>query len=161
MSLTVHSFYQRRLNRTPKVRHKVNRLCNFNPDLLPPGADTTFQNYPYREIIGGLLHISTTRPDIQLAVQQLCKYMHRPGPNHVAACKRTLRYLRGTSDLGLTFGGISPHASELRGYADADWANDPDNRTSVTGYTLFLGSSCINSVAKNQDRIVTSGAVRT
>jgi hypothetical protein len=141
---------------TPMLDGKVNRLCNFNPDLLPPGADTTFQNYPYREIIGGLLHISTTRPDIQLAVQQLCKYMHRPGPNHVAACKRTLRYLRGTSDLGLTFGGISPHASELRGYADADWANDPDNRTSITGYTLFLGSSCINSVAKNQDRIALS-----
>ena len=55
------------------------------------------------------------------------------------ACKRALRYLRGTADLGLTLGGISNQPLVLRAYVDADWARDLDNRISITGYTLFLG----------------------
>jgi hypothetical protein len=82
--------------------------------------------------------------------------MHNHGPEHVVACKRVLRYLKGTLSIGLTLGGASSAPLVLSAYADADWARDLDYRTSITGYTLFLGRSCINSVAKNQDRIALS-----
>lgn len=140
---------------TPMVDGKA-RLRAFNSADLSPDADMSFQNFPYREIVGSLLHITKTRPDLQITIQQLCKYMHNHGPEHVMACKRALRYLRGTADLGLTLGGISNQPLVLRAYVDADWARDLDNRISITGYTLFLGNSCINSIAKNQDRIALS-----
>ena len=73
---------------TPMLDGGANRLRKFDPDSLQPGDDRSHESFPYREVIGGLLHITTTRPDIQLAVQQLCKYMHSPGPSHTVACKR-------------------------------------------------------------------------
>jgi hypothetical protein len=106
--LEKHNMYDSNPVITPMLDGKANRLCIFDPATLPADADMTFKSFPYAEVIGGLLHITTTRPDIQLTVQQLCKYIHRPGTTHVVACKRMLRYLRGMSDLGLTLGGPSP-----------------------------------------------------
>ena len=140
---------------TPMVDGKE-RLRAFIPEDLAPDADLSFQAFPYREIVGSLLYLTKTRLDLQLAIQQLCKYMHNHGPEHVVACKRVLRYLKGTLSIGLTLGGASSAPLVLSAYADADWARDLDYRTSITGYTLFLGRSCINSVAKNQDRIALS-----
>ena len=82
--------------------------------------------------------------------------MQIPGPEHVIAAKRVLRYLNGTTDLGLVLGEFSGDSLTLSAYADSDWARDLDNRTSITGYALFLGKSCVNSIAKNQDRVALS-----
>jgi len=78
----------------------------------------------YRSLAGALQYLTFTRPDIAFAVQQICLYMHDPREPHLAALKRILRYLQGTTTLGLTL-RRSPLA-ELVVYTDADWAGCPD-----------------------------------
>jgi hypothetical protein len=78
----------------------------------------------YRSLAGALQYLTFTRPDIAFAVQQICLYMHDPREPHLADLKRILRYLQGTTTLGLTL-RRSPLA-ELVVYTDADWAGCPD-----------------------------------
>ena len=90
---------------------------------------------PYRSSAGSLLYASIrTRPDIAFAVRAVAKFSSNPGKKHWTAVKRILRYLKGTTSLGLTF---SRGQSKLLGYCDSDWANNPDDRKSVSGY-VFL-----------------------
>ena len=67
----------------------------------------------YQSMVGSLNYASiSTRPDITFAVNVLSRYLQHPGPNHVTACKTVLRYLRGTSDVGLIFDGKNHAADE-------------------------------------------------
>ena len=56
----------------------------------------------YRPIFGALKYLTLTRPDLQYAVQQVCLHMHAPRDTHWALVKRILRYIRGTTAMGLT-----------------------------------------------------------
>ena len=73
--------------------------------------------------------------------------MHNPTDVHLMATKRILRYLRGTFHRGLLF---HPSSLKLQAYADADWARDPVDRRSTSGYVVFLGSTPITWVSKKQ-----------
>jgi len=78
---------------------------------------------------------TTTQPDLAYTVGVLGRFSHDPSERHWAAVKRVFRYVRGTLDLGLTFGGdltqlegfngAQFRAGELVGYADSDWGRDP------------------------------------
>jgi len=77
--------------------------------------------------------------------------MHSPRHLHLAAVRRIIRYLKGSSHRGLFFFvGNSP---KLSAYSDADWAGCPDTRRSVTGWCMFLGSSLISWKSKKQARV--------
>jgi len=77
----------------------------------------------YAELVGSLLYLSTTtRPDIAFAVGVLSRYMSCPEEEHMPSAKGVLRYMRGTTRLGVVYGGDEP----LHGYVDADWAGDTD-----------------------------------
>eukprot|EP00961_Rhodomonas_salina_P208364 2811705-Rhodomonas_salina.1 len=87
-------------------------------------------------MVGGLMYAAVlTRPDIAFSVNQCARFMLNPGPEHVAAAKRILQYLKGSKHLKLTY-RRQPEASAnvLACYADSDHAGDPDTRRSVTGY---------------------------
>jgi len=105
----------------------------------------------YRQLVGSLNYLTITRPDISFAIQQVSQFMHTPRHLHLAAVRRIIRYLKGTSHRGLCF----PAASSLTllGYSDADYAGCPNNRRSVTGWCMFLGSSLISWKSKKQSRI--------
>src|SRR3954465_4271134 len=89
----------------------------------------------YRELVGSLIYLTATRPDISQTVQVLSQFMHAPTSIHYAALLRVLRYLRNTISRSLL------HSSDslltLRAYSDASWADDPDTRHSTTGYCIF------------------------
>jgi hypothetical protein len=105
----------------------------------------------YRQLVGSLNYLTITRPDISFAVQQVSQFMHSPRHLHLAAVRRIIRYLKGTSHRGLFFPtGIAP---KLCAYSDADWAGCPDTRRSVTGWCMFLGSSLISWKSKKQARV--------
>ncbi|GAU51097.1 hypothetical protein TSUD_185270 [Trifolium subterraneum] len=110
----------------------------------------------YRRLIGRLLYLTTTRPDISLATQQLSQFLQAPTITHYNAACRILRYLKQEPGLGLMF----PRDSELQllGFADADWAGCVDSRKSTTGYCFFLGSSLISWKAKKQETIARSSS---
>src|SRR3954463_3783597 len=103
----------------------------------------------YRELVGSLIYLAATRPDISQAVQVLSQFMHAPTTVHYAALLRVRRYLRSTITRSLFYSSDSPLT--LRAYSDAGWADDPDTRRSTTGYCIFLGTSLISWRSKRQE----------
>ncbi len=105
---------------------------------VTPEAQDLLSQIPYREAVGCLMYLMvTTRPDIAYAVQAVSQHTSTPRLVHWEAVKRILRYLKGTVDAGLTLGGKG--VPILKAYADADWANDPSDRKSISGYSFTLG----------------------
>ncbi|XP_043710345.1 secreted RxLR effector protein 161-like [Telopea speciosissima] len=94
-----------------------------------------------------------TRPEICFTIGMVSRYQSNPGPVHWQAIKRILRYLRGTVDVLLIFSGLD---LRLRGYSDADWANDRDERKSTLGYAFVLGGGAVTWSSKKQICIVLS-----
>ena len=73
------------------------------------------ENTPYRQLVGKLLYLTTTRPDISFAVQQLSQFLDKPTISHMKAIGRVLRYLKGAPGQGLLFPADSP--TQLRACA--------------------------------------------
>jgi len=85
---------------------------------------------PYASIVGSLMYAMVcTRPDIAHAVGVVSRYMNNPRKEHWMAVKWILRYLKGTTNQALCFGGSN---ISLQGYVDADMAGDKDNKRSTT-----------------------------
>ncbi|KAF8723025.1 hypothetical protein HU200_022172 [Digitaria exilis] len=78
----------------------------------------------YRSMAGALQYLTLTRPDIAYAVQHVCLHMHAPRDVHATLLKRILRYLKGTTALGLQL--CTATSPTLTAYNDADWAGCPD-----------------------------------
>jgi hypothetical protein len=112
----------------------------------------------YRSIVGALLYLTLTRPELQYAVQQVCLHMHAPRDAHWAAVKRILRYVCGTMGYGLSLHASPSTSTDLVAYSDADWAGCPDTRRSTSGYCVYLGSSLVSWSSKRQPTVSRSSA---
>ena len=110
----------------------------------------------YQSAVGSLLYLSTrSRPDIAFAVGNAARYCSQPSQTHWSAVKRVLRYLKGTTDLGLLY----QHANvNLVGYSDADWAGDTNDRKSTSGYVFMMSGSAISWRSKKQTSVALSTA---
>ncbi|KAL9859438.1 putative RNA-directed DNA polymerase [Arabidopsis thaliana] len=110
----------------------------------------------YRRLVGKLMYLTITRPDITFAVNKLCQFSSAPRTAHLAAVYKVLQYIKGTVGQGLF------HSAEddltLKGYTDADWGTCPDSRRSTTGFTMFVGSSLISWRSKKQPTVSRSSA---
>ncbi|WVZ10188.1 hypothetical protein V8G54_014718 [Vigna mungo] len=102
----------------------------------------------YRRLIGKLIYLTTTRPDITFVVNHLSQFMSAPTTAHQQATGRILRYLKGTPGAGIFLPSTSP--IQLKAFCDSDWAACPDTRRSVTGFTVYLGNSLISWRSKKQ-----------
>ena len=101
---------------------------------------------PYASAIGSLRYAMVcTRPNIAHAVGVLSKYMNNPGKEHWMAVKWILRYLIGTTNQALCFGGSN---ITLQGYVDADMAGNRDNRRSTIGYVFSVAGTAVSWVSK-------------
>jgi hypothetical protein len=126
--------------------------------------DNDYSNFRqlYQQMVGSLNYASIcTRPDITYAVNVLSRYLHNPGQQHMIACKRVFRYLKGTSKLGLILGGGNNKMTNnnnfpLIGYSDSDWASDRDNRRSTSGYVIQFCDSTISWCSRRQSTIALS-----
>ena len=109
---------------------------------------------PYRELIGALTRIALgTRPDIAFATSLLAHFNHNPGRAHLKAAKRVLRYLKGTKGWRLTLGGEPP---QIAGFTDADWGSNLDNRHSIGGYVIKIGSGAVSWKSEEQSCVALS-----
>lgn len=86
----------------------------------------------YQRLVGKLINLSHTRPDIAYAVRVVSQFMHNPSEDHMEAVIRILRYLKASPGKGLMFSKNS-HL-KINGYTDADWAGNISNRKSTLGY---------------------------
>lgn len=110
----------------------------------------------YRRIVGKLLYLNTTRPDIAFATQQLSQFMQAPTNVHFNAACRVLRYLKNNPGQGIFFSRTSE--MQLIGYSDADWAGCMDSRKSISGYCFFIGKSLVSWRAKKQATVSRSSS---
>jgi hypothetical protein len=102
----------------------------------------------YRGIIGSLLYLTATKPDIQFSVCLCAHFQVSPRTSHRQAVKRIFRYLRHTPDFGLWYSASSSLA--LHGFSDADFAGFQLNRKSTSGTCQFLGSSLVSWSSRKQ-----------
>jgi hypothetical protein len=103
------------------------------------------RNIPYHEAVESLMYASLgTRPDITYAVQTLSCFSIKPRPAHWDAVKHVFRYLKGTRDLWLLYGG---KRGNLVGYADAD-GNMAEDHHAISGYTFLLHGGAVSWTTK-------------
>ncbi|CAJ2635655.1 unnamed protein product [Trifolium pratense] len=110
----------------------------------------------YRSMIGSLLYLTASRPDITFAVGVCARYQAEPKMSHLAQVKRILKYVNGTCDYGILY--THGENSMLVGYCDADWAGCADDRKSTSGACFFLGNNLISWFSKKQNCVSLSTA---
>ncbi|CAN0918340.1 Retrovirus-related Pol polyprotein from transposon RE2, partial [Linum grandiflorum] len=91
----------------------------------------------YRGMIGSLLYLTASRPDISFSVGVCARYQSCPRESHLEAVKRIFRYLKGTLDLGLWY--PTEGTPELLGYSDSDFAGSITDKRSTSGSCQYLG----------------------
>jgi hypothetical protein len=120
---------------------------------LGPDGETLQSNMPYSEIVGSLLYLAVcTRPDISHSVGMLSRFVSAPKLEHWHALKGVLRYLRGTSKLGLMF----RRGDGLVGYSDSDYAGDLIKRRSTSGYVFMNAGAAVLWGSKLQATVAVS-----
>ncbi|XP_057730454.1 uncharacterized mitochondrial protein AtMg00810-like [Arachis stenosperma] len=124
---------------TPMDYHA--KLSSENGTLL-----SDFTNY--RQLVGRLMYLANTRPDISYVMGRLSQFIDCPTTAHLEAAFRVLRYLKGCPTLGLFFPSDSDFL--VTGFSDSDWAACVDTRRSITGYCFYIGSALISWKSKKQ-----------
>ena len=149
---------------TPMVPHTVLQRLHDQDQL---DSDPQRQPLPpplaklYREVVGSLIYlVSCTRPDLANAVSQLSQCVSHPLREHMMVAKHVLRYLRGTSKLGITYcsRAIQANDAELVGYADASYGTVPHSRRPITGYVFMVGNGAASWQTKVQPTVALSTA---
>jgi hypothetical protein len=102
----------------------------------------------YRHIIGSLMYLTNTIPDICFSVNTLSQFLVEPRHVHLVVAKHVMRYLKGTLDYGLSYDG--DHDFTLSGYTDSGWAGSVSNRKSTLGCYFSLGSAMISWQSRKQ-----------
>src|SRR3954462_8744476 len=105
----------------------------------------------YRGMIGSLLYLTASRPDILINVCLCSRFQSDPKESHLSAIKIILRYLKGTTNVGLVNRRSEDY--NLVGFCDADYAGDRVERKSTSGSCQFLGSHLISWHNKKQATI--------
>ncbi|XP_025014984.2 uncharacterized mitochondrial protein AtMg00810-like [Ricinus communis] len=122
-----------------EVNHK---LVNTEEDRL---NDPSF----YRQLVGKLLYLTLTRPDISYGVHVLSQFMERPAKVHLEVAYKVLRYLKQTPGQGILMSSTSE--LHLKAYTVSDWASCQETRKSIFGYCIFTGNSMVSWKTKKQN----------
>ncbi|XP_019058522.1 PREDICTED: uncharacterized protein LOC109116843 [Tarenaya hassleriana] len=118
----------------------VQTPMNTNEKLTANDGSGAANVTQFRSLIGGLMYLTHTRPDVAHAVGLVARFMQNPTKQHMGAAKRILRYIAATSSYGLWYN--TSDEPRLLGFSDSDWAGSVDDRKSTTGSFCSTFNSC-------------------
>ena len=127
-----------------------------NVKLLPTVGNLLKNPSTYRKLVGRLIYLTITRPEISYSIHILSQFMHEPRKPHLDDVHHLLRYLKGAPGQGLYFPAKGDLLLAI--FCDADWAQCSITRQSVTGYCIFRGGALISWRTKKQTRVSRSSA---
>ncbi|XP_069155783.1 uncharacterized mitochondrial protein AtMg00810-like [Solanum lycopersicum] len=110
----------------------------------------------YQRLVGRLIYLTITRPDLSYAVQSLSQFMNAPKRYHMDAAVRVVRYIKQNPGSGILLAAQS--SDYLQAYCDADWGSCLDTRKSITGYMVKFGDSLLSWKSKKQSTVSRSSA---
>lgn len=110
----------------------------------------------YQRLVGKLIYLSHTRPDICYAVSYVSQYMHSPTNCHLSAVMRILRYLKGAPGQGLFFKKTADKSISI--FTDADWGGSKKDMRSTSGYATYLWGNLVTWRSKKQTVVARSSA---
>eukprot|EP00253_Pinus_taeda_P026002 PITA_26002 len=132
-----------------QVQQKKDGCC------LSSNDESTAVHQPtYRSMIGSLLYLIGTRPDIMHGVGIVQIFQANPKESHLQAVKRIFKYLQGTQNFGLWYSRDTDLT--LHAYTDADWAGSVDDRKSTSSGAFYMGSRLVSWFNKKQSSIALS-----
>jgi hypothetical protein len=111
----------------------------------------------YQRLVGRLMYLAHTRPDLAYALSIVSQFMHNPGEQHMNAVMRILRYLKSAPGKGILF-TKNEDCQSVDAYSDADWAGAIDDRRSTSGYFTFVGGNLVTWRSKKQNVVARSSA---
>lgn len=132
----------------------VSTPCITNLKLRKDGEGKFVNSTMFKSLVGNLMYLTTTRPDIAYAVSLVSRFMEKPYSNHWEAAERILRYVKGTIDYGIFY--QANVAVKLLGYYDSDLAGRIDDSKSTSSYVFNLGSGAILWSSKKQPIVALS-----
>ena len=127
----------------------VSNPLEYNAKLTPLDGEPISDATRYCQLVGSLIYLTITRPDISHVVGMVSKFMDAPRSVQYAAVLRILQYVKGTLYHGLHYSSRS--SLELHAYSNADWAGDSTDRCSITGFCFLLGTSLVSWRSKKHD----------
>ena len=127
-----------------------------NTNLDDEGSPNFEDKRRYRRLVGKLIYLTVTRPDITFAVSAISQYMHNPRKVHWEGVCRILRYLKQSIGMGVLY-KKGTHL-DIVSYSDADWAGSKGDRRSTSGYCTFLGGNLVTWRSKKQNVVERSSA---
>ena len=127
------------------VSTPMSHTTKLDADLQGKPVDPT----KYRSIIGSLMYLTASRPDLVFAVYLCSRFQAKPTERHLSEAKRILRYIKGTIHMGIWYPKNS--GFDLIAYSDADHAGCLDTLKSTSGGIQFLGEKIVSWQSKKQD----------
>ncbi|XP_016549353.1 secreted RxLR effector protein 161-like [Capsicum annuum] len=148
--------YVREILNRFKMQHcnPTNIPVEFGLKLTKTGSQNKTDSTFYKQIVGSLMYLTATRPDIMYTISLVSRYMECPTEMHLLDAKRILRYLQGTKDFGIFY--RNGEKADLIGFTDSDYAGDQDGRKSTSGYVFILGIRVVSWSSKKQTVVTLS-----
>ena len=135
---------------TKEIGTPMSPTCKLDKDEEGHSIDQKL----YRGMIGSLLYLTASRPDIQFSVCICARFQVNPKESYILAIKRIIRYLKGTINLGLWYSKDS--SVNLIGYSDIDYGGCKIDRKSTSETCQFLGCNLISWHSKKQNSVALS-----
>jgi hypothetical protein len=135
--------------------------CNLVKNPIVPGSKLTTKGggkkvnaTQFKQLVGSLMYLMATRPDLMYSVCLISRYMADPIEEHLLAAKRVLRYLKGTLELSVFY--AREGAIELFAFTNSDHAGDYNDRKSTSGYVFKLSGGAVGWASKKRPIVTLS-----
>ena len=120
------------------VRTPIGLNVKLTVDLLGKSVDSSL----YRSMIGSLLYLTASRPDISYSVEVCERYQANPKESHMIALKRIIKYVKTTADFDVWCSKDTNNV--LAGYSDTDWVENADDRKTTSRGCFYVGNNLVS-----------------